>query len=1229
MALLISYTPRGLLNFNYEYVYHNVWMDYGPRAERLIMASWNPWLRAANTLIRVHAPAVLNSPFQNRVIFNNADPHYAIRPSEAQDTIHLELFYMLIRQAVERTRVASDLVNPPYGQLINYYQIVIRFYAPDGLAMFYRTLWWSRISGQQIHEDEWDNDPIPPEHHGVSRDPEIRARGFVRFQLKIEQMLSEYNCSPPDTNNNKDGRLTARQRRRRMLDNPQPAPQYPAWPPAPPSERCELFQARAVLDTSHIVVHYTDVMPGDLVEDPADSAFIIYDTISHPNSELNCIYEAMRDCGYDFPELRNCFDVYALIDVVEERDVPITIIYNIPLFDETCAGLHKGGGGAKRVKLPGRASAVTFHPLRDEHCRVNVCYAHGNDAEFPPILCLDVDRGHIEMIRGDTPHLRDRVFMADVEIIRYLDDGTRLIVRDWDRHVRPKKRSRTPEEEADTEFIFFSFKTVAAVRDDSFFVPYSCSWMFAPLRDMDVFDELEDDDGGDSEDPEAAALAFTRTYTHHHKGFDAPMHFIESIRGRIAAAAPHVRFIVVSYDSAKFDAFPLLHALHHAYPVTEKPYVDYVEYHGERLGDIHFFGGRCTLWDPARHLPNSLTLAQQCESFGIDLLAPSSLGVSDIDVIRAFYQFGEQGFFASLQQQQQQQQSSNLTDERLRDSNNSSVIATAALTARYLKFMDTFECITAAQQGDGRIGLVYDNVTLPAFLVKIAAYYAKWHGGVPFPKFTFDQSEFFRLSAIAGRIDTFGKPRARYDTTVHARDFASLYPYVMVASPDRFPCGEMTDCASMTDHKRDSLQYDLQHYRGGPHDFPYGFYTVDIDQTALVDNDIPLVVCHKSANGGGNDWDDGPLSTVQTNVVLCSIDIVEAFRVGAIITFKAGTRFIEFSTSTQNFDAFSWLADLMVAKNEQSTWREEGSPQFSKGLYALVKHMLVSVAGKLLQKPMEEVCMQVRKDRFASRLTRTKGMIPGSDIIIGHANRKCVIVQYLKDPLSIDVRRPTHWGVWVYALARAHVHRTLLAPLGTRRCIYMDTDSVKMTAADAVSIDASLSAIVPHNNEIVKYDRRYATHPIFSPNSTVFGSLRDENPPNNTLTIVNAKKETACFTIDPETREILHFQYSLKGVSASSIRINNIKSTAAKEFISIVSDSPGGEIRRVVADQGKALLFTCANRNNRLDQAEVCLGVFESLQRGEVVHFLNSNVTHSLAETATRMVYILRTVFPG
>jgi hypothetical protein len=127
-----------------------------------------------------------------------------------------------------------------------------------------------------------------------------------------------------------------------------------------------------------------------------------------------------------------------------------------------------------------------------------------------------------------------------------------------------------------------------------------------------------------------------------------------------------------------------------------------------------------------------------------------------------------------------------------------------------------------------------------------------------------------------------------------------------------------------------------------------------------------------------------------------------------------------------------------------------------------------------------------------------------------------------------------------------------MTPIGLDRLLYMDTDACKFRAVDVDKWRATHgNKIVPHWEEVEKYDSRYITHKVYDPETKVFGSFENELDENNVSYFLQKK---TWLTAHVKDGVVSYVKCRFKGVNPGSFLLDGTEPFLSSESEIISSD---------------------------------------------------------------------------
>jgi hypothetical protein len=442
--------------------------------------------------------------------------------------------------------------------------------------------------------------------------------------------------------------------------------------------------------------------------------------------------------------------------------------------------------------------------------------------------------------------------------------------------------------------------------------------------------------------------------------------------------------------------------------------------------------GRHKTFDLHRHLVGSL--ASNCNSFKVKCCAKKSF---DHAIPQQHYLNGTLDAWIN-------------GNTELKEYNEYDVLATAVLYQRYacaLKEIPALKDYNLLESG-----------TVGSLIYKV---FSEHNKKVNLPKLSLDQYQRVLKYKAAGRVEMFNGIQ-KLDERLASNDVCSLYPYVMSIAPVHYPCGEIVEVTEYIDGM-------------------IGFYRCDIDQTSLRARNLPLI--HPKKTETENQWDfDGILYDYTISNVM--IELLRKHN--CPVTVHSG---FVFTDKIKSCNIFGFLLDFMGAKNEQDTFDATQNPKYNAALRNTIKLLSNAVSGKVIEGLHAEKTAALSDPLKYAELLETAASVN----MVSAVGQKLFVTYTSKEEDLISQQRPVYLGVLIYDYARTHMYNHSYSQIGLDKLLYTDTDATKCRYTDAVEWHKyATKTIVPHWPEIEAVDPRYKTHPLYSPDSKVYGSFEDE-----------------------------------------------------------------------------------------------------------------------------------------
>jgi len=916
--------------------------------------------------------------------------------------------------------------------------------------------------------------------------------------------------------------------------------------------------------------------------------YMIWKTIPQTGNRL-CIAQSLIDCGYDPDELGagDTTDIDELILIIKDHKLPIAIMYNIP---ETNGDHRTTTENTKKFSI-GKRSVKTFYPLKDDNVVPTFAYAPKDYHLAGKVLVWDQERKHIERLDGINfiiPRLLPNIYMDEYTIVKTLDgifddndEEDFLVIRDFADYTIPFE---PPAAQDEVTYIFFDFECIAEMDGDFSSKPFSVSFldvngietrMIQNLERIMTIQEIE---------------AFSNESVINYQGFNCVELFLDWIYHNKEGKQ---KIILVGFNNAKYDNFILLRTLVNRTGRLGKDDVNYVEYHGETIGNIRFFDNKCEVWDLSRHL--SGTLLDICKKFKIVKCCKIDGGI-DHTQTQYTYNMHKDNFMEELHKY--------YSADTIKRYNNFDVISLATAFTYFLEDLMMIDFMP-------HVSKVLKYSSMPQLMYDVARKHWKKEK-IDLPQLTMKQYHTVVEATYGARSDVFNAAQTSTKEECVSMDVKSMYPYVMFAAPVEYPAGEIVEYV-ITAHTSLMLKNNFDRKK-----FRFGCYVVDIDQTNLILQRLPLIVCKKTKDGNLYEYDNDEV-VIQKGIRLNSVDIYELLKYGCDVKFVVGEKALEFTEKIGAYKVFGFLSELMMLKNISD---DTGS---RPALRKICKDASNALSGKCMQEPNTITHVIIPAHNYYSHIAKTKNVVDGSLFVKGMISPKRVVIQYTKTDEAIKTIKNAYLSTFIYAHARAYMYEHLLKRVGQDKMLQMDTDCGKMTITSFNEIKTYLnSTLVPYNEDMKKHFPDHIENvKLFDPTQkSAYGCFVNELIPGNNILLINAKKEWCSATLSP-TGEIINLKYSLKGVKPKSLYVSD---TTDLELFAQVDERR----RAKVQVHTLATLYHAVNNNNTLDNPRITLQLFQDVvEKNKYAYVLNQMLARSIAESHIFSYYIIKLITPA
>lgn len=707
-------------------------------------------------------------------------------------------------------------------------------------------------------------------------------------------------------------------------------------------------------------------------------------------------------------------------------------------------------------------------------------------------------------------------------------------------------------QEYETRILTYDIETIFDPKDLNILRPYSVAWSVRKSSEIKVnlFNEQN--------------IEGYMNETHIKYGENCMKEFVDWIEKNDNG----IKFIVIGYNSSRFDNFALLKELINSDSYTSMLYVQ------NSILSLNF-GGKHKCWDLCRFINTSLDKA--CESFNV---FPKKLKGFDHKIPQEEFM---KGGWTSLNKWISD------NEKNLRLYNKTDVLSTESL---FFKVGKAYKKLTGAMITDFTTlaSLSYD-----VFKKSITSFEngkPKPIYDIPAPKNLEDDNR-IRSAIVGGRCQVFTTTKHNIHDRIFCIDVKSLYPYIMLNR--HFPIGEY---------------YETDKYIPGK----LGIYSVKITKQ-------PKIKIIPYRNEGILDWEyEGEINHHCT-----SVEIECLKRHGAEFQFtnwdEDGHIGIYWKNSSDKLYTkyFQPIKDEKtkqdnLKKAEENNKSKETDEKYNPALREISKLLLNSLSGKKVQRNFTSVTTLVKNIKEENKLAeKTKSL--ECKMIIGPYK---LLEGELKEEKVYSRRKakPSYIGVFIYAHSRTYMYECVYSKYN---CIYTDTDSAFLNESDYNDLKSKYINQV--GDGPLKY---YETSSKQSPIKTLggeFGQFEEElkSEGKNCESYFLAKK-LYCVQITSDkvengvTKKIVHKEskYRMKGVNKNDARLSSFNMSIIRRFIKEDKLAKTDISKSLVSEMRTRFLFELKNkldeinRNNKDDDKNI--QHFRDLYKDGEINYLCSQI---------------------
>jgi len=550
--------------------------------------------------------------------------------------------------------------------------------------------------------------------------------------------------------------------------------------------------------------------------------------------------------------------------------------------------------------------------------------------------------------------------------------------------------------------------------------------------------------------------------------------------------------------------------------------------------------------------------------------------ISHIEVQDLFRLHGRVGFMNAL--------NTAMGQDVIRDYNNFDVAATVVIFDSYVK---AWKKIPFAK--DDPNGHPCCFVSISSMMYKFAEKHWK-NKEIPFHNLNYAEYEKIRKASYGARTDVFESCGKVFNEAIVSLDTVSQYPTMMFVRKVNYPCGALEKLI-LTSQMIESL---MTQFRETNNLEKIGIYSVNIDQTFLINRGLPVMIPRKEPHG--NNWNVIPEVLKQYNIMLCSIDILELLRQGCTVKFIEDSDCYVFADVIDNFSVFGFLSELMELKMQMDDEIAKGNLNGNaKGIRTVCKTASNALSGKCMEIIHAGKVIQVNSHHFYSQIALIKNMKLETMECLGMANQNTVIVKYQQEPDTVTNIKHAYLTMVLYAYARREMYH-VIKKLPWNERIMVDTDSFKCTyrAYQQHMKDFLLRNLIPHNEHMETIDARYKDSKMLQNNSNkIFGTFVHELDRNNNRTFVVAKKCYGVFRVQDGQYETI--KLSLRSIKTSAIVVLDYSEIEHFTYETLIDNKPGYGI----LDKAAAFEYVKNNQHRTINDPKTAHDLFQAAVRGE------------------------------
>lgn len=667
----------------------------------------------------------------------------------------------------------------------------------------------------------------------------------------------------------------------------------------------------------------------------------------------------------------------------------------------------------------------------------NLIYLYNGKDDDKKILYNYKNKHYDVMTLINNNYTKDIYATYNLRIFEKIDDKYKLM-KTYEQNYKEKVELKVCKQpEITDEYIILDYEGVTDFNKDNVTVPYSLAFLhctYEQLEQLSVYDEHGDD---------IEIQKFIGRHGHFKLGYDCT----RELHDYMTKYGTQKRFTIVTFNGVNYDNLILYHDLKRINSeCVGKPF-----YSGTRLMNFRIWGIH-DMFDIRKHVVGSLKKC--CKDFQISTCAKQEF--SHIDAQKLY---DKSNLIRELGTKEKY--------ETIKKYNMYDVLSLGVLFYRYRKTITdikSFNWVHERFEKHKTLGTLMMSQIKRYWKRKnihVCNYYSN---NVKIQEQLIQLYDDLNKYKSGGRVQLFNGIQKIFERMASA-DVCSMYPFVMMIYNVFYPTGDIKLTKKYKPNK-------------------IGFYYCDVDQRPLRKQKIPMILCEKTNKQ--NNWDT---TIILKDYLISSVKIEQLLKYKANVTIKHG---FYFDTKIKSYKMFKPLIPLMQLKNIEDS-KKTTDQKYNNVLRETLKAMMNVTSGKLIEGLHLDTIVEINNYELLNLEKNNKVNILDFD-----ANT--VTASYTKKQAeNMKNSKPIHLGILIYDYAQQYMYDHQYSKYEYSKNVYTDTDSNKIRYPDFKDwVDNyGKNTLVPHWEEVEKYDNRYKTHPIYKKHSKVFGSFEDEYHKSN------------------------------------------------------------------------------------------------------------------------------------